>query len=81
MPKSLPTVPPRRNRPAAVPAAPSITSTAVPVLAYSTLEAARAMRVSESTIKRMIQRDELRSIKVGRRRLVPKQAIEELLAN
>ncbi|MCC9643033.1 helix-turn-helix domain-containing protein [Rhodopirellula sp. JC740] len=81
MPNSLPTVPARRNRLATVPAASASARTATPSLTYSVLEAAQALGVSESTIKRMIQRDELRSIKAGRRRLVPKQAIEEVLAN
>ncbi|WP_081613787.1 helix-turn-helix domain-containing protein [Rhodopirellula sallentina] len=79
MPNSLPNVPPRRNRLAAVPAAVG-TTTSVPPLAYSIVEAAQAMRVSESTVKRMIKRGELRSVQAGRRRLVPIQAVEDLLA-
>jgi excisionase family DNA binding protein len=43
-------------------------------------EAARLIGVSEDTLWRMVQRKQIRSIKVAGRRLVPYAEIERLLA-
>ena len=47
-------------------------------LSYSPTEAAWATGLSLPTINRKIARGELRSVKVGRRRLIPAQELERL---
>ncbi|WP_044254612.1 helix-turn-helix domain-containing protein [Rhodopirellula sp. SWK7] len=49
-------------------------------LAYSLTSAAKALDVSLSTIRRAIDAGEIRSTKLGRRRVIPAQALEEFLA-
>lgn len=49
-------------------------------LAYNTEEAARALGLSPRTVRTMIARDELRVVRVGRRVLIPAEALRELLA-
>jgi excisionase family DNA binding protein len=41
-------------------------------------EAARLLRVSASTVYRMVERGELPAVKIGRRRLIPSAALEDL---
>jgi excisionase family DNA binding protein len=48
--------------------------------AYRINEAAASCRLSRSTIYKLIAAGELRSVKVGGRRLIPVEAIEALLA-
>jgi excisionase family DNA binding protein len=43
-------------------------------------EAARRMGLGISTIKLLVQRKELRSLTVGKRRLIPVAAIDEFVA-
>ena len=47
--------------------------------AYRTDEAARALGLSEREVKRRILSGDLASIKVGRARLIPRQAIADFL--
>ena len=47
-------------------------------ISYSPTEAACATGLSLPTINRKIARGELRSVKVGRRRLIPAQELERL---
>jgi len=49
-------------------------------LAYSIPEAAQALGIGRTLTIKLVQSGQLRSIKVGRRRLVPAAALEELLA-
>jgi len=49
-------------------------------LAYSIPEAAQALGIGRTLAIKLVQSGQLRSIKVGRRRLVPAAALEELLA-
>jgi excisionase family DNA binding protein len=48
--------------------------------AYRINEAAAAYRLSRSTIYKLIAAGDLRSVKVGGRRLIPVEAIEALFA-
>ncbi|MCX7618333.1 helix-turn-helix domain-containing protein [Tepidiforma sp.] len=48
--------------------------------AYSIPEAAQALGIGRTLAIKLVQSGQLRSIKVGRRRLVPAAALEELLA-
>lgn len=52
----------------------------VPVL-YSVDEAAEALRLSRSVIYELIRSGRLRTVKQGRRRLVPVHALEEYVAS
>jgi len=49
-------------------------------LAYSIPEAAQALGIGRTLAIKLVQQGQLRSIKLGRRRLVPAEALEELLA-
>jgi len=55
------------------------TAVVIPVL-YRVDEAAEALRISRSTIFELIRSDQLRTVKVGRRRLVPVAALSEYVA-
>ena len=48
-------------------------------LAYSIAEAAEAIGISRDTVYRLIQRGEVHSVLVGKRRLVPRASLLELL--
>jgi excisionase family DNA binding protein len=52
-----------------------------PALALSFDEAREAMSIGATMLRRLIASGELRTIKLGRRRLIPTSAIEELLAS
>jgi len=47
--------------------------------AYRTAEAARAISVSLSTMKKLVAGGTVRSIKIGRMRLIPIEALRELV--
>ena len=47
----------------------------VPAVLYSVDEAARALRLSRSLIYELIRSNQLHTVKVGRRRLVPVAAL------
>ena len=49
------------------------------ILAVSTIEAARRLGVSPRTIVYLLARNELASRKIGRRRVIPISALEDLL--
>lgn len=51
----------------------------VPALAYRVDEAADAMRLSRSAIYELIRSGQLPTVKLGRRRLVPVQALSDYL--
>ena len=51
----------------------------VPALAYRVDEAAEAVRLSRSQIYELIRSGQLRTIKLGRRRLVPVQALTDYI--
>lgn len=53
----------------------------MPTLAYSIGEAAEATGLGRSTIKDLIRTGELRSVKIRDRRLIPADALDELVAN
>ncbi|PHX93247.1 MAG: hypothetical protein CK542_04530 [Acidimicrobium sp.] len=48
-------------------------------MAMSPRDAARAIGISRSTLYRLIQRGGLRTVKIGRRTLVPTSALAELI--
>lgn len=50
-------------------------------LAYSTTEFAEAFGVTRTHVQNLIARGELRSVRLGRRRLIPRQVVDDLLAN
>jgi excisionase family DNA binding protein len=52
----------------------------VPPLVYRVDEAAEALRLSRSAIYELIRSGQLRSVKLGRRRLVPVEALTEYVA-
>lgn len=52
------------------------TGTVVPVL-YNVAEAAQALRISRTAVYELIRSGRLRTVKVGRRRLVPVGALAE----
>jgi excisionase family DNA binding protein len=49
------------------------------VLAVDVPEAARRLTLSPRTVATLLARGELKSLKIGRRRLVPVRALEEFL--
>lgn len=44
-------------------------------------EAARLLNIGRSTAYELIRSGRLRSVKIGRRRLIPREALESLLAS
>jgi len=50
-----------------------------PPLAYTTTEAAEALRVSRAHIYHLIERGQLRSVKFGKSRRIPADALAELI--
>jgi excisionase family DNA binding protein len=52
---------------------------AIPPKLYRVGEAAEALRLSRSAIYELIRSDQLRTVKIGRRRLVPVAALDEWL--
>jgi excisionase family DNA binding protein len=52
----------------------------VPPVVYRVDEAAEALRLSRSAIYELIRSGQLRSVKFGRRRLVPVEALAEYVA-
>jgi excisionase family DNA binding protein len=53
----------------------------VPAVVYRVDEAARAVRLSRSAIYELIRSGRLRSVKLGRRRLIPVGALTEYVAS
>jgi excisionase family DNA binding protein len=53
---------------------------AVPPVVYRVEEAAEALRLTRSAVYELIRSGQLRSFKVGRRRLVPIEALAEYVA-
>jgi excisionase family DNA binding protein len=51
------------------------------VLAVGIAEAARRLGLSPRTVAKLVSRQELPSRKVGRRRIIPVQALENFLQN
>jgi excisionase family DNA binding protein len=58
----------------------TVTSEVVPVL-YRVDEAAAALRLSRSSVYELIRSGQLRTVKQGRRRLVPVTALAEYVAS
>ena len=52
----------------------------VPAVLYRVEEAADALRLSRSLLYELIRSGELRTVKAGRRRLVPVEALAEYVA-
>jgi excisionase family DNA binding protein len=52
----------------------------VPAMLYDVDEAAEALRLSRSALYELIRSGQLRSVKSGRRRLVPVAALSEYVA-
>ena len=50
-------------------------------LAYTVSEAADALRVSSWLVREQCRRGRLRHIRIGQRIVIPRQALEELLAD
>lgn len=50
------------------------------VLAFSISDTANKLGLSERSVHRMVARGELASIKAGRRRLIPRESIRQLLS-
>jgi excisionase family DNA binding protein len=46
---------------------------------YSVIEAARVLRIGETTMKALIASKRVRSIRIGRRVLVPREALLEFV--
>ena len=57
------------------------TSCEVPALLYRVDEAATALRLSRTAIYELIRSGRLRSVKCGRRRLIPVAGVEAYLAS
>jgi excisionase family DNA binding protein len=53
----------------------------VPALLYRVDEAATALRLSRTAIYELIRSGRIRSVKCGRRRLIPVAAVQEYLAS
>lgn len=53
----------------------------IPPVLYRVDEATEALRISRSVIYELIRSGQLRTVKVGRRRLVPVQALDEYVAS
>jgi excisionase family DNA binding protein len=53
--------------------------TAGELLAYSPSEAAAALGCTRQHVQNLIRRGELRSVKLGRRRLIPRHVLADLL--
>ena len=53
----------------------------VPPVLYEVNEAAAALRLSRSHVYELIRSDQLRTVTVGRRRLVPVAALDEYVAS
>lgn len=53
----------------------------VPAVVYRVDEAAEALRLSRSAIYELIRSGRLRSVKEGRRRLIPVEALGEYVAS
>jgi excisionase family DNA binding protein len=53
----------------------------VPPVVYRVEEAAEALRISRDAVYELIRSGQLRSFKVGRRRLVPIDALTEYVAS
>ena len=49
-------------------------------LAYSITEAAEAMSLSRSATKELIYQGKLKSVRVGRRRIIPRWALDQFLS-
>jgi excisionase family DNA binding protein len=49
-------------------------------VAYSVMEAAASIGVSRQTVYAMMQRGELRTVLIGRRRLVPATELDRILS-
>jgi excisionase family DNA binding protein len=49
------------------------------VLAVSIADAARRLGVSARTVATLVARNELRSLRIGRRRVIPTRVLEEFL--
>jgi excisionase family DNA binding protein len=52
----------------------------VPAVLYRVDEAAQALRLSRSLVYQLIRSGQLRTVKAGRRRLVPVEALAEYVA-
>lgn len=55
-------------------------SLAIPAVLYTVTEAAEALRISRTAVYELIRSEQLRTVKVGRRRLVPVDALPECVA-
>jgi len=51
-----------------------------PRSAYNALEVAQRLGLSERFVRSLIKDGAIRSVLIGRRRIIPKEAVEELLA-
>jgi excisionase family DNA binding protein len=72
---------PKKIRPQAADVAPVAVEPSPPAAraAYRVAEAARAIGVSRSAMKRLVQKGLVRSVTLGRMRLIPTDALSELL--
>ena len=52
-----------------------------PGLAFSTVETAQILRRNELWVRELLDSGQLRSIRLGRRRMVPRSALIEVLTN